>query len=200
MDRVSWHCTGSSDQDHSQGKEMQKGKMVVWGGLTNSWVKKRSKRQRRKWKIHPSESVSSGPQLCLTLCRPMDCSMPGFAVLHHLPELAQTHVHWVSDAIQPSRPLSFPSPAFNLSQHQGLFQWVSSSHQVAKVSISPSNEYSRLILFRIDWSDLLSVQGALKGLFQLHSLKASILWHSAFLMVYLSHLYMTTGRSIALTR
>ena len=64
----------------------------------------------------------------------MDCSTPGFPVLHHLPELVQTHVHWVSDAIQPSHPLSSPSPAFNLSQHQDLFQWVSSSHQVAKVS------------------------------------------------------------------
>ena len=73
-------------------------------------------------------------QSCPTLCDPMDCSTPGFSVLHHLPELGQTHAHWVSDAIQPSRPLSSPSPpAFNLSQHQGLFQWVSSLHQVAKV-------------------------------------------------------------------
>ena len=73
-------------------------------------------------------------QLCPTLCYPMDCSMPGFPVLHYLLELAETWVHWVSDAIQPSHPLSPPSlPAFNLSQHQRLFQWVSSSHQVAKV-------------------------------------------------------------------
>ena len=72
--------------------------------------------------------------LCPILCKPMYCSMPGFLVLHHLPELAQTHVHWVGDTIQPSHPLSSPSPpAFNLSQHQGLFQWVSSLHQVAKV-------------------------------------------------------------------
>ena len=89
--------------------------------------------------------------------------MPGFSVHHQLLELAQTHVHWVSDAIQPSHPLSSSSPpAFNLSQHQGHFQWVSSSHQVAKVlefsfSISPSNEYSGLISFRIDWFDLLAV-------------------------------------------
>ena len=70
----------------------------------------------------------------LTLCDPMDCSTPGFPVLHHLLELAQTHVHWVGGAIQPSHPLSSPSPpALNLSQHQGLFQWVSSSNQVAKV-------------------------------------------------------------------
>ena len=82
---------------------------------------------------------------CLTLCIPMNCSMPGFPVLHYLPEFVQTHVHWVSDAIQPSRPLSPSPPAFNLSQHQGLFQRVSSSHQVAKVlelqlQLSPSSE------------------------------------------------------------
>ena len=77
---------------------------------------------------------SSVAQSCLTLCDPMDCSMPGFPVHHQLPELAQSHVHRVSDAIQPSHPLSSPSsPAFNLSQRQGLFKWVSSSHQVAKV-------------------------------------------------------------------
>ena len=77
---------------------------------------------------------SSVAQSCLTLCDPMDCSRPGFPVHHQLPELTQTHVHWVSDPIQPSHPLSAPSPsAFNLSQHQCLFQWVSSSQQVAKV-------------------------------------------------------------------
>ena len=90
--------------------------------------------------------------------------MPGFPVHHQLPELAQTHVHLVGDAIQPSHPLSSPSPAFSLSQHQGLFQCVGSLHQVAKVlehfsfSISPSNEYSGLISFRIDWLDLFVVQ------------------------------------------
>ena len=81
-----------------------------------------------------SVQFSSVAQSCLTLCNPMDCSTPGFPIYHQLPELAQTHVHWVGDAIQPSHPLSFPSPsAFNLSQHQDLFQEVSSSHQVAKV-------------------------------------------------------------------
>ena len=79
-------------------------------------------------------SVSQFTQLCLILCDPMDCSTPGFPVFHQVLEFAQTHVHWVSDAIQPSHPLSSPSPpAFNLSQHQGLFQWVSSLHQVVKV-------------------------------------------------------------------
>ena len=98
---------------------------------------------------------SSVAQSCLTLCNPMDCSTPGFPVRYQLPELAQTHVHWVSDAIQPSHSLSSPSlPAFNLSQHQGLFQGVSSLHQVAKVlefqlQISPSNEYSGLISFSL---------------------------------------------------
>ena len=123
-------------------------------------------------------------------------------LLHCLPEFAQTHAHWVNDANQSSHPLLPPSPpALNLSQHQGLFQWVGSSHQVAKVlelSISPSDEYSRLISFMIDWFDLLEVQGTLKSLLQHHSLKASIPQHSAFFMIQLSHPYMTTGKTIAL--
>ena len=107
-------------------------------------------------------------QLCLTLCDPMDCSTPGFPVLHHLLRLVQIHFHWVGDAIQRSHPLSSPStPAFNLSQHQGLFQWITSSHQVAKVlelQLQPQffNEYLELISFRIDWFDFLEVQGTLK--------------------------------------
>ena len=112
----------------------------------------------------------------LTFCDPMPCSTPGFPVLHQHPKLAQTNVHWVGDAIQPST-LPSPSPAFNLSQHQGLFQWVSPLHQVAKywsfnLSIDPSNEYSRLISFRIAWFDLLEVQGGFKSLLQHHSSKA----------------------------
>ena len=136
----------------------------------------------------------------------MDCSMPGFLVLHHLPESAQTHVHWVSDATQQSHPLSSASSSLTLrfSQHQGLFQWVNYSHRWPKYwrlgfSISPSSEYSGLISFRIDWADLLPVQGTLKNLPQFHGSKASILWCSAFFMVQLSHLYMTTGKVIALT-
>ena len=93
----------------------------------------------------------SVPKLCLTLCDPMDCSMPGFPVLHYLPEFAQTHVHWVSDAIQPSHPLLPPSPPpFNLSQHQGLFQWVSSLHQVAKVLELQLQHQSFQWIFRVD--------------------------------------------------
>ena len=124
----------------------------------------------------------------------------------HLAELAQTHVLWVYDAIQPSHPLSFPSlPAFNLSQHQGLFQWVSSSHPVARVlefqlQDQSSNEYSGPISFRMDWLDLLAVQGTLKSLLQQHSSKASILQCSAFFIVQLSQPYMTTGKATALTR
>ena len=133
----------------------------------------------------PKKQFSPVTQSCPTLCNPMDCNVPGFPVRHQLPELTQTHVHRVSDAIQPPHLLLSPSPpAFNLSQHQGLFQWVSSLHQVAQVwsfsfSVSPFNEYSGLISFRMDWLDLHAVQGTLKSLLQHHSLKASILWHCA---------------------
>ena len=118
----------------------------------------------------------------------MGCSTPGFPVHHQPPELAQTHVHQVSDTIQPSHPLSSPSPpALNLSQHRmGLFSNESVFHNrwpkywSFSLSISPSNEYSGLISFRRDWLDLLAVQGTLKSLLQHHSSKASILRHSAF--------------------
>ena len=126
--------------------------------------------------------------------------MPGFSVLHYLLESSQTHVHWVSDAIQPSHPLLSPSPALNLSQHQ-----VFSNELVLCItwpkdwsvsfSISPSNEYSGLISFRINWFDLLAVQGTLKSLLQHQSSKASILWPSAFFTVQLSHLYMTIRKT-----
>ena len=129
----------------------------------------------------------------------MNHSNPGLPVHHQLLEFTQTHVHWGSDAIQPSHPLSSPSPpALNPSQHQGPCQWVSSSHQVAKVL--SFNEYSGLISFRMDWLDLLAVQGTLKSLLQHHSSKASILQHSVFFIVQLSHPYVTTGKTIVLTR
>ena len=133
-------------------------------------------------------------------CSPMDCSKPGFLVLHQLLEFAQTHVLWVGDAIQPSHLLSSPSPpAFKLSQPKYLFQWVSSLHQVAKIwsfsfNISPSNEHPGLISFRMDWLDLLAVQGTLKSLLQHHSSKAAILWLSDLFIVQLSDLYMTTAK------
>ena len=148
---------------------------------------------------------SSVTQSCPTLWDPMNRSMPGFPVHHQLPEFTQTHAHRDGDAIQPSHLLSSPSPpAPNPSQHQGLFQWINSSHEVAKVlefhfSISPSNEHPGLISFRVDWLDLLPVQGTLKSLLQHHSSKPSIL-HSAFFTVQFSHPYTTTGKTIALTR
>ena len=145
-------------------------------------------------------------KLCPTLCDPVNSSTPGSPVLHYLPEFAQTHVHWVSDAIQPSHPLSPPSPpAFSLSQHQGLFQWVDPSHQVTKVlGFQLQHQSFQWIFrvdfsFRIDWLDLLAVQGTLKSLFQHHSSKASNLRCSAFFMVQLSHPYMPFGKTIALT-
>ena len=149
---------------------------------------------------------SSVAQSCPTLCDSMNCSTPGLPVHHQLLDFTQTHVHQVGNAIQPSYPLLSPSPpAFNLSQHQGLFQWVSSSHQVAKYwsfsfNISPSNEHPGLISFRIDRLTLLRVQGTLKSLLQHHSPKASILLHSAFFIVQLSHPYMTTGKGVVMGR
>ena len=131
---------------------------------------------------------------------PMNCSTPGFPVLYCLPEFSQTRVHWVGDAIQPSHPLSSPSPpTFNLSQHQGLpmswlFAWDGQSF-----SFSPSNEYSGLISFRITWFHIPAVQRTLKWLLQHHSSKVSVLRCSAFFTVQLSHLYMTAGKTIALT-
>ena len=136
----------------------------------------------------------------------MNHSTPGLPIHHQLPESSQTHIHWISDVIQPSYPLSSPSsPALNLSQYQGILKWVSSSHQVAKYwsfifNISPSNEHPGLISFRMDWLDLLAVWGTLKSLLQHHSSKASILLCSAVFIVQLSHPYMTTGKTIALTR
>ena len=133
----------------------------------------------------------------------MNCSTLGLPVHHQLPESTQTHVHWVGDAIQPSHPLSSPSPPIlNLSQHHDLFQWISSLHQVAKVLEFQLQHQSfqwtpGLIPFRMDWLDLLAVQGTVKSLLQHHSSKASILWLSAFFIVQLSHLYMTTGKTIA---
>ena len=147
--------------------------------------------------------LSSVAQLCPTLCGPMDCSTPGLPVHHQPLEVTQIHVHWVSDAIQPSHSLLPPSPAFKLSQHPGLFQWVSSSHQVAKYwscsfSISPMNIQD---WYPLGWTGWISLQSkGLSSLLQHHSSKASVFQSSAFFMVQLSHPYMTTGKTIALTR
>ena len=146
---------------------------------------------------------SSVAKLYLTLCGLMDCNMPGTPVLHYLLEFAQIHVHWVSDAIQP--PLSLPptSPfAFNLSSIMALFsesalciRWL----KYWSFNISPSNEYSGLISFRIEWFDLLTIQGTLKSLLQYHSLKPWFLQCSAFFLVQLLHPYMTAGKTIVST-
>ena len=152
----------------------------------------------------PWVQFSSVAQLCLTLCDLMNRSTPGLSVHHQLPEFTQTHVDWVGDAIHPSHPLLSPSPpTFNLSKHQGLFQWVSSLHQVAKVLEFQLQHQSfqwtfRTISFRMDWLDLLAVQGTLKSLLQHHSSKASILQCSAFFRVQVSHPYITTGKTTAL--
>ena len=137
-----------------------------------------------------SVQLSSVTQSCPTLCDPMDCNTPAFPVHHQLLELAQTHVHRVSDAIQPSHSLSSPSPpACDLSPCIRVFSKESVLHirwpkyWSFSFSISPSNEYSGLISFRMDWLDLLAVQGTLKSLFQHHSSKASILQCSACFIV-----------------
>ena len=136
----------------------------------------------------------------------MNRSTPGLPIHHQLLEFIQTHVHWVSDAIQPSHPLSSPSsPALSLFQYQGLFnesalpiRWP--KYWSFSFNISPSNEHPGLISFRMDWLDLLAVQGTLKSLLQHRSSKESTLQHSAFFTVQLSHPFMTTGKTIALMR
>ena len=149
------------------------------------WLKKRvfTCFQRVSSQILISQ-FNSVTQSCPTLCDPMNQSTPGLPVHHQLPESTQTHAHWVGDAIQPSHPLSSPSPALNLSQHQGLsnesalrIKWP--KYWSFSFNISPSNEHPELISFRMDWLDVLAVQGTLKSLLQHHSSKASILWHSA---------------------
>ena len=133
----------------------------------------------------------------------MDCSTPGFPVLHHLSELAHTHVHWVSDAIRPSHSLSSPSPSIfpsiRVFSNELVLRIRWPKYWSFSFSISPSNEYPGLISFRMDWLDLLEVQGTLKSLQQHHSSKVSIPRCSAFFTVQLSHAYRTTGKTIALT-
>ena len=144
-------------------------------------------------------------KLCPTLCYPLDYSTPGSPVLHHLLELAQTHVHWVGGAIQPSHPLlpllllpsMFPSIRVFSNESALHIRWL--NYYSFSFSIIPSNEYLGLISFRIDWFYLLTLQGTLKSLLLHHSLKASILQCPAFFMVQLSRPYMTTGKTIALT-
>ena len=151
-------------------------------------------------KHHQFSSVS---QSCPTLCDSMNCSMPGLPVHRQLPEFTQTHIHRVRDAIQLSHPLSSPFPpapkslpaseSFPMSQLR--MRWP--KYWSFSFSIIPSKEIPGLISFRMDWLELLAVQGTLKSLLQHHSSKASVLWCSAFFAVQLSHPYMTTGKTIA---
>ena len=174
--------------------------------LRASWGQKNSQiylSMTRRW--HNSQ-FSSVAQLCPTLCDQVDCSMPGFPVHQQFPELTQTHFDQISDAIQPSHPLSSPSPpVFNLSQHQGLFLWISSSHQVAKVLELQHQHQSFQWIFRTDffqnwlvWSPC--SQGTLESLLQHHSSKSTILQFSALFLLQISYPKMTTGNTIALTR
>ena len=145
-------------------------------------------------------------KLYWTLCNPIDCNMPGFPDPHYLLEFDQVHMHWIGDVIQPSHPLLpcfllpsvFPSIRVFSNESAVRIKWP--MYCIFSFSISSSSEYSGLISFKIDWCDLLAVQGTLGSLLQHHGLKASILWCAAFFMVQLSHLYITIGKTIALIR
>ena len=136
----------------------------------------------------------------------MNCSMPGLHVHHRLPEYTETHVHRVTDTIQPSNPLSSPSPPAPIPPSIRVFSNESTLHMrwpkywSFSFSVISSKEIPGLIFFRMGWLDLLAVQGTLRSFLQHHSSKASILWRSAFFTVQLSHPYMTTRKTIALTR
>ena len=145
-------------------------------------------------------------KLCPTLCNPMDCNRPGFPALHHLLEFAQTHVHCFSDAsnhlvlCHPFLLLPSIFPSIRVFSNESVLRIRWPKYWTFGFSISPSNEYLGLISFRTDWFDFLAVQGTLKSLLQHCSSKQSILQHSAFFMIQPSHPYMTTGKTIALTR
>ena len=164
---------------------------ATWKYVYKAMLSEKKTRNR----MYILDQFSSVTQSCPTLCDPMDCSTPGLPVHHQVLEFTQTHVHWVSDAIQPSHPLLSPSlPTFNLSQHQGFSKesvlcitWP--KYWSFSFNISPSNEHSGLISFGMDWLDLLAVQGTLKSLLQHHSTKASILWHSGFFIVQLTSIH-----------
>ena len=154
------------------------------------------------WGFDAIVQFSSVTQSCLTLCDPMDCSTPGIPVYHQLPEIIQTHVYWVSDTIQSSHPLSSSSPpAFNLSQHQGLSKW--GGHLCIRwpknwsfsFNISPSNEHPGLLSLRMDWLDLLAVQGTSR-VFP----NTIVQKHQFFSVQVFLYSNSTTGKTIALTR
>ena len=192
------HCTGLwrklSEQDRQD---------LYYNGANNS-----------AWRIDIKEikcseeictSVQFSPSTCPTLCNPMDYSTPGFPVHHQILELSQT---WSIESVMPSNHLILCRPLLLLPSIFSSIRVFSSESALQSdgqsigisVSISPSSDYSELIYFRMDWLDLLAVQGTLKSLLQHHSSKAPILQCSAFFMVQLSHPYITTGKNIALTR
>ena len=152
-----------------------------------------------------SDQIRSVAQSCPTLCDPMNHSTPGLPVQHQLPEFTQTHIHWVSDTIQPSHPLSSPlllppvPPSIRVFSNESTLCMRWTKYWSFSFSLS-SKEIPGPISFRMDCLDLLAVQGTVKSLLQHHTSKASILRHSAFFTVQLSHPYMTTGKTIALTR
>ena len=165
----------------------------LWSPVTQS---------NTEWGVQLSSVTQSYP----TLCNPMNRSTLGLPVHHHLLEFTQTHVHRVSDVIQPSHPLSSPSPpalnpsSIRVSSNESTLHMRWPKYWSFSFSIIPSKEIPGLTSFRMDWLDLLAVQGTLKSLLQHHSSKASILQHSAFFTVQLSTPYMTPGKTIALTR
>ena len=171
----------------------------------NLWVKEDFWRKKRNEDENIKICYCSITKSHPTLCNPMDYSIPGFPVLHYLLDFVQTHVHWVDDTINHLilchplllLPSMFPSITVFSSELAFHIRWP--KHWSFSFSTSLSNECLGLISFSIDWFDLLAVQGTLKSLLQHHSSKALILWCSGFFMVQLSHLYMTTGKIIALT-
>ena len=176
--------------------------------MTDEHVKRSSKLvtvqfELANWTEQMNDWTESCPTLC---CGPKDCSTPGFPVHHQLLEFTQTHVHWVSDVISHlilCRPLLLPPsifPSIRGFSNESVLHIRWPKYWSFSFSISPSNEYSGRISFRMNWLDLLAVQGTLKSLLQYHSSKASTFWCSAFFTVQLSHPYMTTGKTIALTR
>ena len=176
-------------------------KMYDNGKNNGRWKNNNLRFSQQMCSVH----FSSVTQSCPILCNSMDCSTLCFPVHHQLPELSQTHVHWVGDAIQQSTlcdllllPSVFPSIRVFSKESVLHIRWP--KYWSFSFSISLSNEYSGLISFRMDWFDLLAVQGTLKSLLQQHSLKASFLPHSAFFIVQLSYPYTNTGKTIALTR
>ena len=155
---------------------------------------------------HKGVQFSSVAQSCPSLCDPMNCRTPGLPVYHQLLEFIQTHIHRVSDAIQPSHPLSSPfllppiPPSIRVFSNGSTLCMRWPEYWSFSFSIIPSKEHPGLISFRMDWWDLLAVQGTLKSFLQHHSSKASILPRSAFFTVQLSQPYMTIGKTIALSR